>query len=98
MRRLWSTGGDYGGAAEDGVTVVEDCGLARGDAPRRGGQPDQEPASLGAGDGGMDITVRAQLDQAVTWPLGWAASGPHRALGHDVEYVEGFERADGYRP
>jgi len=46
----------------------------------------------------MDITMRAQLDQAVTRPVGRAASGPHRALGHDVEYVEGFERADGYRP
>src|SRR5258708_5113506 len=98
MRGLWFGGGDYGGAAEDGVTVVEDRGLARGDAAGRGGQPDQEAASLGAGDGGMDIAVRAQLDQAVTWPVGRVASCPHRPLGHDVEYVEGFERADGYRP
>src|ERR1035438_9097687 len=84
-------------AAEDRVAVVEDRGLTLRDTAGRGIQPDQEFASGGAGHGGVDFAMRPQLHQAVAGPLGWRASCPHRALGHEVKHVEVLDRADGYR-
>src|SRR6185437_6596263 len=85
-------------AAQDGVTVVEDRRLAPGDAAGGRPQPDPEQVAVEAHGSRMDLAVRAQLDQAVAFPAGRLASGPHRALRGDVGHIERLARADGDRP
>src|SRR6266568_9457467 len=65
-----------GGAAEDGVAVVEDRGLAFGDAAGGLAQPDPEGVALRPGLRGVDGAVGAQLGQAVERARRRAAAAP----------------------
>src|SRR5690242_15839964 len=98
---LWprrSGGSGDRAAAQDGIAVVEDRRLAPRDAAGGRPQPDPEQVTVEAHGGRMDLAVRAQLNQAVAFPAGRLASGPHRALRGDVGHIEGLARADGDRP
>src|SRR5262245_34998107 len=93
-----SGGGGDRPAAQDSVTVVEDRRLAPRDAAGRRPQPDPEQVTVEARGRRMDLAMRAQLDQAVAFPAGRLASGPHRAPRGDVGHIERLARADGDRP
>ena len=57
--------GADGGAAEDGVAVVEDGGLALGYAAGGVVQADADGVAVLPGRAGVDLAVGAELDQAV---------------------------------
>jgi hypothetical protein len=86
-----------GGAAENGVGVVEDGGLAGGYAAGGLAEGDLEGVPVETGLAGVDLAVSAELDLAVAGLGERGAAGPDRALGGDVADVELLGRANGYR-
>jgi hypothetical protein len=87
-------GGGDGGTGQDGVALVEDGGLAGGDATGRFGQGDVKVVVFHAGDAGVDHAVGAELDGALAGLLQGIAAAPHRRRGGDVADLEVGGRAD----
>ena len=70
-----------GGAAQDGVGVVEDGGLAFGYAAGGVVQAQAEVAVIQPGGTGVDLAVGAELDQAVDGFGGRGAAGSAKEGG-----------------
>src|SRR5690242_4243535 len=86
------------GTAQHRVAVVEDGSLPPRYAAGGAAQPDADGVAVQPGGAGVDLAVRAKLDEAVAGLLRGDAAGPYRARGSDLDDVEALGRAYRDRP
>src|SRR5207237_10628785 len=82
-------------AAEDGVSVVEDGGLALGHATGGVVQADAYLVAVQPGRAGVPFAVGAELDEALRGLRGRGAAGPDGAGRGDLGDVEAFGGTNG---
>ena len=87
-----------GGAAEDGVAVVQDRRLAPGHAARGVVQADAHRIAVQPGRAGLYLAVGAELDEAVAGFVRRCAAGPDPARRGDLGDVEALGGAHRDRP